>query len=623
MTGQRVLLAVALPILLIFGGGAADSSPDAILQSKGLTKVGPRYLLEADVNLRANLKLMRQAKAQLESSMAKRTEIEDQIRAAYEQEAQLAEQLANISANMDRNQKVPVRYNDLLAQLELTRTRMRQGEEYIAERNRALESFTLPTEPYFKAVIEVSDKLEAAQKAYDGLAADPEVKSALASLNAGLHLPVKLGPSDAFISDLPSVRQEREKIQSSGVKFERTHGVPVVQVTLNGSLQQKMVIDSGAGIVTLSHEIGVRLGLTEGPAMGTVSLKTADGKVTNARIALLDSVKLGPFTVEKIPCAVMPKGVDGDNLLGDTFLCRFVYRMDFDAGEIHLSPIDPSIQRDKGESQVATRLDPPPTNLADEKVIKIDASEGWVSTQHKVESGRCYRITATGRWTDSQGHDCGPEGGCSETCRALLGPPTELTKPQRDEFYCGQHPRGALICRIGDASWDFYVGTDRRFVAPASGRLSFRMNDDDGKTSAKSGACFVSIAEIEPQWIRSDGDIEIIARIDSKDRLHLTPQGPYWEWRGHLGKVGLQDGYYPTVINGIFWWPSWNSDKTTEKLPVTVLWPAQPERVRIIQVDARRGDVGIVRDEPTEVVLQFDKQNSPGSSQIGCVISTK
>lgn len=635
MIGSRILNAIGLAVLLLCGiaRGAADPMADAALKAKGLTKVGISYLLDGDMNLRAGLRTVRQAASAVDTALAKRSELQRHLDAARQALSELYARDQEIQAQMARVQNVPFRYNELVGQVNQLAAQLHEASAYEADQEEALKRVSIPYDQYSSAVVAFDDQMEATQRQYDALAADSDVKVALSRLNAEARVPYKLGPSESFTTELRNIRRLRQKIGSTALKFDIEGGVPVVNVVLNGTLRWKMVLDSGAAIVTLTHDVAEQLGMTFEDSDQHLRMEAADGKVTIATLKVLKSVTLGPFTEENIPCVVMPKNVPGSNLLGGTFLQRFVYQMDLGAGEIHMTQISQSTKLDSSGDDSKSGPDAPAVPkpggapspaVPSDKAIRIDAKDGWVSTSLRVEQGHCYRVTAAAGWTDSQGHDCGPDGGCSETCRALLGPPTELTDSQRAEFYHGQDPRGALICRIGDETWDFYVGSDRRFLAPVSGRLSFRMCDDDQpKSAVKSGACIVSISQIEPTWVRPNGNIEIIARVDSKDLLHLTPQGLFWEQKGKGGKLGLTDGYYPTVINGIFWWPNWAGDKTTEKLPVPALWPAQPEHVRVVEVDARRGDVNILRDQSTEVVFEFEKQDGPGSSQIGCVISTK
>ena len=256
--------------------------------------------------------------------------------------------------------------------------------------------------------------------------------------------------------------------------------------------------------------------------------------------------------------------------------------------------------------------------------ISISAAAGWVETDENVEEGQCYKIVPTGAWVDSDGVKCGPAGACPEQLLKLLGP-QDITDAQKKQFFFGQHPRGALICRIGDRKWDFYVPGECQFLAPFSGRLSFRMNDDDrGNPAVKSGACGVTISRIEPQWVRPDGSITIIARIATTDWLHLTPKGPYWEWDGEWSPVGMQEGVYPTVINGIYWWPHWRSrERRTDPAPIPALWPVQPGRVHIAGVQAKRVAADISHVDNDDVVIRFHKTQGLGASQIICVVGTK
>ena len=55
---------------------------------------------------------------------------------------------------------------------------------------------------------------------------------------------------------------------------------------------------------------------------------------------VIKSVRVGQFTVENVDCAVLPGDlVAADNLLGGSFLKNFIYKIDPQAGELHLSQI--------------------------------------------------------------------------------------------------------------------------------------------------------------------------------------------------------------------------------------------------------------------------------------------
>jgi aspartyl protease family protein len=386
----RAWTAISLSILLLCGPAtrAADQSADAVLKAQGLTKVGLLYLLDADVNLRAGLRVMRQAASQLDSSLAKRGELERQLRGAREAELQLYSQDQDLHARMQRAKDIPLRYNELVAQANSVEGQIHQADLYIVDHEKALKAFSIPSEQYTTAVNDLFERTEITQKHYEALAADPDVVAALAKLNAEAHFPVKLGPSAQFTAELVSVRREHEKLRTAAIKFDLEGGVPVVHVTLNGTLPWKMILDSGAAEVTLTFEVAQELGLTPEASDLTMRMRSADGKVTIANLKTLKSVRLGQFNVENVECVVLPQGVPGSNLLGATFLSRFVYQMDLNAGEVRLSQIGSTLNMSVDKS--------PSTAPAPEGVITktinlmplIDPEKDAVAGTWQIDNGR-------------------------------------------------------------------------------------------------------------------------------------------------------------------------------------------------------------------------------------------
>ena len=251
------------------------------------------------------------------------------------------------------------------------------------------------------------------------------------------------------------------------------------------------------------------------------------------------------------------------------------------------------------------------------KQFAVVADIGWVPVEFSVVEGKCYRIVAHGEWTDSRGTACGPEGICPRQWLSVLGPQSMLTEKQRADWYVGQHPRSALVARFGDDKTGFFVGSEKTFVAPTSGKVAFRMNDAAGPAPGRHGKMEVSVTETEPQWLDNRGTVAIYARIDDVDLLHITPTGVFWEWGGHWGKVGEYDGHYPTIINGVLWWPKWTDPMRTEVLSVPGL--QLNGRVQLVRVDAKRGNVELKTYAGNEVVLRFTDEGL-GSSQVGCVV---
>jgi clan AA aspartic protease (TIGR02281 family) len=384
-----------------------------------------------------------------------------------------------------------------------------------------------------------------------------------------------------------------------------------------------MTVDSGAAVVTLSWKTAEQSGLTPGPADPGSTLTIANGKAVTVKMMVLESVQVGPFVVHNVECAVLPQSLsDAPNLLGGTFLRHFVYNSDLANGELHMTQLTEPTKKEETAARPTERTaaaKEEPAGLKGDG-FAVPSSGAWVPVAFNVEAGKCYEIKARGKWTGANGPATGPEGLCPPEVFSILGPQPYQTKEQQ-AFYLGQFPRNALVGRIGAEEWSFYVGPGCRFVAPVSGPLSFRMNDTSSASPAREGKLEVTVAAVTAEWVDRRGLVEIIARVDDQDRLHVTRDGIYWEWGGQWGKVGLHDGYWPTVVSGIYWWPKWSDEKQTEPLAAPAVWPQNPSRFQIARVDAKRGKAEVVDRGATDIVIAFSDQGL-GSTQVGCVVST-
>jgi clan AA aspartic protease (TIGR02281 family) len=80
-----------------------------------------------------------------------------------------------------------------------------------------------------------------------------------------------------------------------------------------------MVLDTGAGLMTISAKLARSMGLG-GPSHRSVRLKTADGQTFNASLRTLRSVQIGDTVLRGVECLVFPEERgDVDPLLGQSF----------------------------------------------------------------------------------------------------------------------------------------------------------------------------------------------------------------------------------------------------------------------------------------------------------------
>jgi aspartyl protease family protein len=93
-----------------------------------------------------------------------------------------------------------------------------------------------------------------------------------------------------------------------------------VEPTL-GSQRIRMLVDTGASLVALSHEDAERVSLSVTPRDFTQKIATANGVVEAAPIRIPE-IQVGDITVRNVEAVVLPPGRLNVSLLGMTFLRR-------------------------------------------------------------------------------------------------------------------------------------------------------------------------------------------------------------------------------------------------------------------------------------------------------------
>jgi clan AA aspartic protease (TIGR02281 family) len=291
------------------------------------------------------------AKKTLDDDTKKRNDAEKQLKMAkgaignWELEyRQLNEKLSEVKDTFQHNQ--------IVGQINSLVSKIKEGTQYVSDREAELKKLGSSRDAYVTAALELSEKMEAMQKKYEELNKDPEVQAALTKINDKARPKMKLGPSPEFLQNVALVKKQRDTINSAVVKVMTEGNIPHVDVVLNGKVTRSMILDSGASMVALTSEMAKALNMTPGPNDPTIRMQMADGKVVEAKQMMLRSVRVGQFTVENVECAVLPESlVAAENLLGGTFLRNFVYKLDHEAGELHLSQIGgkPGVQMKKEE----------------------------------------------------------------------------------------------------------------------------------------------------------------------------------------------------------------------------------------------------------------------------------
>jgi hypothetical protein len=95
--------------------------------------------------------------------------------------------------------------------------------------------------------------------------------------------------------------------------------------------------------VCLSAKTAADLGIKVKASDPTLETTVADGRKVESRLVTIQSIQLGPFTVQNVQCLIDDSGGDqSPDLLGGTFQNHFLCKLDAQAGILHLTPSDKS-----------------------------------------------------------------------------------------------------------------------------------------------------------------------------------------------------------------------------------------------------------------------------------------
>ena len=112
----------------------------------------------------------------------------------------------------------------------------------------------------------------------------------------------------------------------------------IVDATINGKVKVKLMLDTGASLMSLSPEVCRKLGIKETSNLPAIQMQTANGISRNKLIAL-DKVKIGDAEVDLVEASIGKKMPGIGGLLGMSFLSNFRMEINHTESELILKPL--------------------------------------------------------------------------------------------------------------------------------------------------------------------------------------------------------------------------------------------------------------------------------------------
>ena len=125
----------------------------------------------------------------------------------------------------------------------------------------------------------------------------------------------------------------RREYEPKQINMDKQSGHVVVTTLLNNKVKANLFLDTGASLILLSRKVADNLGAGANGKEGTpIELIMADGRRENAKMIILDSVKVQDSEVRNVEAAILPDkesaDMSEDGLLGMSFLKKFNFKID-------------------------------------------------------------------------------------------------------------------------------------------------------------------------------------------------------------------------------------------------------------------------------------------------------
>ncbi len=125
--------------------------------------------------------------------------------------------------------------------------------------------------------------------------------------------------------EIPVVSSSAKEVQIPLIPV--SGGNFLVEVLLNNRVKAKLMLDTGASFITLSEEVGQKLGVLNSGTSAEMPFNTAGGEAWMPLIAL-QTVSAGSATSQLVEASIAKHIKDIDGLLGMSFLGDFRFEID-------------------------------------------------------------------------------------------------------------------------------------------------------------------------------------------------------------------------------------------------------------------------------------------------------
>ena len=241
------------------------------------------------------------------------------------QAAQLSLELTRVAGvDTTRNNQIVGMINAINGKRELLSSQLEKLKETLAEKQATLNNAEFD---YAETVLAIRSDYQTLRDEMAKSMTSEQVQIALRVMHANFETPEGLTADKILLLLDKRIQRIEQEVFSESIKMDVERGSLFVDVVV-GKKSVRMVVDSGATLVTLPKTLANELGITVPSGAREMRLTLADGSEIPAKAVTLSRVRVGKFEAENVEAAILDSiATNAEPLLGMSFLGKFKFEI--------------------------------------------------------------------------------------------------------------------------------------------------------------------------------------------------------------------------------------------------------------------------------------------------------
>ena len=241
------------------------------------------------------------------------------------QNGELNLELARVAGDETANYRVAALINAGVAKINLLRNEEKKAKEFAEKQRNELGDVN---SKYAETILAIRKDFETAQTTVAESLKKKDAAIALKVMHANFSTPAEVTAEAILLPLEKRLERVEQEIFSELIQLDvESNGSLYVDVIV-GKSTTRMVVDSGASMVSLPMKTAVELGIQIPLDARKLRLVMADGRSIAAKAVTLPRVRVGQFEAENVAAAILDSTADGaEPLLGMSFLGNFKFEI--------------------------------------------------------------------------------------------------------------------------------------------------------------------------------------------------------------------------------------------------------------------------------------------------------